>query len=76
MSQEAKYIGMTAIFVIISIALAAILFNISRETALNPTVIVCTRDINPAPKEWCDSVILKEVFETNKLRNAGRQQSN
>lgn len=32
----------------------------------NATVYICTRKNNPAPKDWCNSTLLHEVFEQPK----------
>ena len=36
--------------------------NSLRYSKEQTTKHVCTREIYPAPKEWCNEILLKEVF--------------
>ena len=33
------------------------------ETKANSTSVVCNRDNNPAPRDWCEKIILLEVLK-------------
>jgi hypothetical protein len=50
-----------AIGILLFIGHKSVVYDSSQEM----TKTVCTRPNNPAPKEWCDKIILKEIFEKN-----------